>query len=116
MINHRRKLILILGIFVGLWDIFIGLSSPNSYSIIIGLMSIFLSLGFFMLWRWIIIPIFIFCTCIFLLYILLFITALPGAFQPAFAAIAMVLFSPQLILCLLLIDKLSRKEVRSQFK
>lgn len=115
-LRSRRKLILNLGLFVGLWNIFIGFSSPNIYIIIIGLISIFLGFGFFMLWRWIIIPIFIFCLFIFIVLIALFIAAFPSAFQPIFAGIAILLYLPQLFLCLLFIDSLCRKEIRSEFK
>jgi len=112
----RRKLILGLGIFVGLWDIFIGISSPNIYILIFGLASILLSFGFFMLWHWVIIPIFIFCLLTFVILIALFTAALPTAYQPVFAGVAIFLYSPQLFLCLLFIDALCRKEIRMQFK
>lgn len=111
----RRKAILIFGILSGLWNIFIGVSDIQNFeALIIGLICIFLSIGFFMLWWWIVIPIFIFCVLFFFLYVSLIIAAVMRAYQ-GFAGIALFFHFPTLILCLLLMDNLCRKQIRNKF-
>lgn len=108
--------LVIYGIIVGLWNIFAGVSEKsNTVFLEIGSICIFLSFGIFMLWNWARLLAFIFSFLFIAMYIMLVISAMTGAFQ-GFAGIAAIFHFPLLILSLLLIDNLRRKEIKAYFK
>jgi hypothetical protein len=105
----------IYGFIVGLYISLPSLAQMHDIQfLIMGLICIFLSFGFLMLWRWVIIPILVASVLFIIIYVLLIIAALMNAYQ-GFGVIAVGLYSPLLILVLLFIDALTRKEIRRLF-
>jgi len=118
MFKKPRRIvgISIYGIIVGLYISLPSIAAMRDIQfLLIGLICIFLSFGFFMLWRWIKIPIFIFSILFILMYITLILAAIMRAYQ-GFAVISLMLYFPLLILILLFIDALTRKDIKMLFR
>jgi hypothetical protein len=116
MKNIPRRIIILLvaGISVALWHIFIGFSSPNIVSLILGIICFILMLSLLLFQNWSRVLILIFAGLSIAIYVLLLIATAKKAFQ-GFAGIALLFYSPLFILGLLIIDTLNKKEIKNLY-
>jgi hypothetical protein len=113
--NNKIKILIIWGIFVGLFYIFVGITEQSNIAFLfIGLIYFFLSLGIYMLWNWARI-ITIISSLIFIgIYFILIFAAFNRAYQ-GFAGIACFVHSPLFLLSVYSLDVLLRKENKIMF-
>ena len=118
MLNRNRpkrlNIIATIGILVGLWHIFVGISSPNIASLVIGFACLLLVFGLFMLWNWARIFSLCFSAFVFLLYVSLLFATVMKLFQ-GFSGIALFFYSPLLIFSLIIVETLNREEIKNLY-
>lgn len=110
----RIIIITIFGILIGLLNILPVISGGYIF-LAIGLITILLSLGIFMLWNWARIAFVIFSILFIAVYALLTIAAFQRAYQ-GFAGMACFFHLPLLLLSISVVVTLNQKEIKLLYK